>query len=162
MHQKLSSGDIEATCGELLQTHRRVTVRMVTGELRRRHNACGKSARVARILRDLAERAAVPSYEGSAEEEVDRLRRELAQASERAEKAESRALLSEERERAHQDHWARRYAEKVDELDRQRAALVRAHEQAIADAQMRLRQQVAWLERENALLSRRLSDPETP
>lgn len=158
MHLRLTTDDIESACRELLRAHRRVTVRMVCRELRRRHNACGKSARVARILRDLADSVGLASHEGPAEQEIARLRSELAQAIERAEKAEKRALLAEERERAHQDFWAERYVQKLDELERQRAALVRAHERASTEEHLRLRQRIAWLERENALLMRRLAD----
>ena len=152
MYQKLPDAVIEATCRELLQVQRRVTVRRVSEELRRRHHASGRNARVARILREVTERVAVPTYEGTPDAEIVRLRSALQRAERQVAEAIARAELSEERERAHQDLWALRFAERMDESERRLAAAVRRHEQERAEEQLRLRQRIAELERENARL----------
>ena len=144
---------IESTCRELLQTQRRVTVRRVSEELRRKHHASGKNARVVRILREQSERMAVPTYEGTPDAEIARLRAALQHAEQQVAEAIARAELSEDRERAHQDLWARRFAERMDESERRVAAAIRRHEPESAEQQLRLYQRIAELERENARLT---------
>ena len=156
MYQKLSDAVIEATCRELLQVQRRVTVRRVSEELRRRHHASGRNARVARILREVTERVAVPTYEGTPDAEIARLRAALQHAEQQVAEAIARAELSEDRERAHQDLWARRFAERMDESERRVAAAIRRHERESAEQQLRLYQRIAELERENACLALQL------
>ncbi|MHB1826281.1 MAG: hypothetical protein ACYCV6_01135 [Steroidobacteraceae bacterium] len=153
MYQKLSDAVIEATCRELLQVQRRVTVRRVSEELRRRHHASGKNARVARILREVTERMAVPTYEGTPDAEIARLRTALQRAEHQVAEAIARAELSEERERTHQDLWARRFAERMDESERRVDAAIRRHERKSAEQQLRLYRRIAELERENARLA---------
>src|SRR6185437_14505854 len=71
----------------------------------------GRTERVARVLRLLADgcgTAPSPTAE------------ELRTLLSRLQKAETRAAQAEALERAHQDYWATRYAEKVASLERQR------------------------------------------
>lgn len=131
---------------------------MVCEELLNRHQARGKSARVARILRAATAGIPAPCYAGTAQEEIARLRHALDQATERTGEAEGRARVAEERERAHQDYWAQRYLEKLDEFDRQQAALVKVRERAATDQYLRLHQRIAELERQNLLLTKRLAE----
>ena len=156
MYQKLSDEVIAETCRELLQAQRRVTVRRVCEELRRRHQASGKNARVARILREVTEALAVPSYEGTPEAEITRLRAALKDAQQQRAEAVARAELSEQRERSHQDLWARRFAERMDENERKVVAAIKRHERESAEGQLRLHQRIAELERENARLTLQL------
>ena len=156
MYQKLSDAVIAETCRELLQAQRRVTVRGVCEELRRRHRASGKNARVARILREVTERTAVPSYEGTPDAEISRLRAALSEAERSRTEAIARAELSEQRERSHQDLWARRFAERMDENERKVVAAIKRHERESAEGQLRLHQRIAELERENARLTLRI------
>ena len=153
MNRKLTDATIESTCRELLQARRRVTLREVTEELRRRYRASGKNARVARILREVAERIAVPNYEGTPDAEIARLREALRQAQRQVAESIARAELSEEREQAHQRLWAQRFAERMDEYDRRAAAAIKRHERETAEHQLRLHQRIAELERENARLA---------
>ena len=152
VYQKLSDATIESICRELLQARRRVTLRQVTEELRRRYRACGKNARVARILREVAERMAVPSGAGAPDTEIVRLREALRQAQHQAAASIARAELSEERERAHQDLWADRFAARSEENERRVAAAIQRHEREISEQQLRLHQRIAELERENVRL----------
>ena len=160
MYQKLSDAEIEQTCRALLQARRRVTVRQVSEELRRRYRASGKNARVARILREQSEHMAVPRYEDTPEAEIASLRAELQRAERQRAAAIARAELSEERERSHQDWWARRIAERMDENDRRLAAAIKRHERESAERQLRLHQRIAELERENARLVQKSSGEE--
>lgn len=153
MYQKLSDALIAETCRELLQVQRRVTVRQVSEELRRRHQASGKNARVTRILREQSEHTAVPSYEGTPDAEIARLQAALREAERQRAAAIARAEISEKRERSHQDLWARRFAERMDENDRQLAAAIKRHEQEASVMHLRLYQRIAELERENARLA---------
>jgi len=153
VYQKLSDAVIAETCRELLQVQRRVTVRQVCEELQRQHHASGKNARVVRILREQSERMAVPSYEGTPDAEIARLQAVLRETERRLAAAIARAELSEERERSHQDWWARRFAERMDETDRKVAAAIKRSEREAAEQQLPLYQRIAELERENARLA---------
>ena len=153
MYQKLSDAVIAETCRELLQLQRRVTVRRVSEELRRRYRASGKNARVARILREQSEHLAMPSYEGTPDAEIARLQAALREAERQRAEAIARAELSEQRERSHQDLWAQRVAERMDENERKLAAAIKRYEREAAEQQLRLYQRIAELERENARLT---------
>ena len=153
MYQKLSDTVIARTCRELLQAHRRVTVRRVSEELRRRHRASGKNARVARILREQSVRMAIPSYEGTPEAEIARLQAALRESERQRSEAIARAALSEERERSHQDLWADRFAERMQENERRLAEAIKRCEREAATQQLRLYQRIAELERENVRLA---------
>ncbi len=150
---------IQSTCRDLLQARRRVTLRQVTEELRRRHGAAGKNDRVARILREAAGHFTVPCFEGKPEAEILRLQESLRGAEARERAALQRAELSEKRERSHQDLWARRIAERMDENDRQLAAAIKRHEREASVKYLQLHQRIAELERENAKLSREGGKP---
>lgn len=144
---------IQSACRDLLQARRRVTLRQVTEELRRRHGAAGKNERVARILREAARHFTVPCFEGRPEAEILRLQESLRGAEARERAALQRAELSEQRERSHQDLWARRFAERMDENERKVAAALKRRERELAERQLRLHQRIAELERENARLA---------
>ena len=105
------------------------------------------------ILRETAERTAVPHYEGTPEAEIVRLQATLDEAERRIAAAIARAELSEERERSHQDLWAQRFAERMEENERRIAAAIRRHQRESAEEQLRLYQRIAELERENARLT---------
>ena len=160
MYQKLSDAVIAETCRELLQAQRRVTVRRVSEELRRRHQASGKNARVARILREQSDHMAAPSYEGTPDAEIARLQAALREAERQRAEAITRAEISEKRERSHQDLWARRFAERMDEYDRRMTAAIKRHERESAEQRLRLHQRIAELERENARLVQKSSGEE--
>jgi hypothetical protein len=161
VYQKLSDTVIAHTCRELLQAHRRVTVRRVSEELRRRHQASGKNARVARILREESARMAIPSYEGNPEAEIARLQAALRESERQRSEAIARAGLSEERERSHQDLWADRFAERMQENDRRLAEAIKRCEREAAAQLLRLHQRIAELERENARLAQERSGKES-
>lgn len=162
MYQKLSDAVITETCRELLQVQRRVTVRRVSEELRRRHQASGKNARVARILREQSEHMAATSYEGTPNAEIARLQAVLRETERQRDEAIARAELSEQRERSHQDLWARRFAERMDEYDRRMTVAIKHHEREASVKHLQLRQQIAELERENARLVQKSSGEESP
>ena len=161
MYQKLSDTVIAQTCRDLLQTHRRVTVRRVSEELRRRHQASGKNARVARILREQSERIAVPSYGGTPDIEIARLQAALREAERGLAATIKRAELAELRERSHQDLWADRFAERMEENERRLAEAIKRCEREAAAQQLRLHQRIAELERENARLAQERSGKES-
>jgi uncharacterized protein YdiU (UPF0061 family) len=112
MAHGLSEQQIEITLRELLRHSRRVTVREAMQALRERFGGCGRTERICRILKRLESQLQISAADVDVHQELERLRALVHQ-------AESRAELSEERERQHQDLWAARYAEKVEELERQ-------------------------------------------
>jgi hypothetical protein len=135
MHQKLTDKMIETAALELIAKHRRVTLRMLTSELQRRHSASGRNARVGRILREVASRA--PAADAAA------LSRRVMEAEQALQKAVERAERAEERERAHQDLWGRRWAEKADELERRYEAALQRRANITVNEYLRLRQELA-------------------
>lgn len=134
---------IERAAVGLLANHRQVTLRMLTAELQRLHGASGRNARVGRILREITSRA--PADAAAAGRVMD-LEKELQEALSRAERAE-------ERERAHQDLWARRIIEKADELERRHQAALQRRPNVTVDQYLRLYQ-------EHAAAIRRLAEYE--
>lgn len=109
MHRKLTSEQIRDVCVELASNSAQPTVRAVMGELRARYGASGRTARVAEILRGVGKPAPSPVHVTESSD-VASLRYELL-------RAEQRASRAEEIERRHQDFWAARYQEKVQELE---------------------------------------------
>lgn len=149
MKRRLASDLIAGACRELLQRQRRVGVRDVTGHLFEQYGIKGKTERIAAILKE-QEAAALPSPSGSkAAPEVEALLERARSAEERAGQAELRALRAEELERNHQDFWAARYAERVEELERRYAELARPTSGVSADQYLKVCQM-------NAELTRRL------
>lgn len=140
VNRKLTDQHIDEACRELLASRRRVGVRTVMAELRRRHGAAGRTERVSRVLREAEESATPPAREAEGEPNVAELNARL-----RA--AEERAARAEELERRHQDFWARRYAEKADELERRYAAMLRTRAAITPDEYLRLQRRVAELSR---------------
>jgi hypothetical protein len=140
MNRKLTSEQIEATCRQLLSGRRPVTVRTVMAELRRRNGSAGRTERVSGILRRLQTAPEIESTGNAPAADVVALR-------ERLEAAEARAARSEEMERRHQDYWAKRYAEKADELERRYAAAIKARPAITTDQYLRLQQRIADLAR---------------
>jgi len=150
MPRGLSDVQIERAVRELFAQKRRVTVRDAMQALRTRFGGCGRTERICRILKQVEAQRDPPAPPAAGSEEAERLR-------ERVLAAESRAALSEERERQHQDLWANRYAEKVVELERQTRTTVRTvgvtHEQYL-----RVYQRAADLARRLA----KYEDPDKP
>jgi outer membrane murein-binding lipoprotein Lpp len=119
--QQISEADIRAAAVRLLVHHRHITVRALAEALRAHHGHSARTQRVARIVKEL--NSAPPQ----SVEEVLTLREQLRAAVERAERAE-------QRERAHQDYWAARYAEQVAALSRSSQTSVEgiSHQQYLA------------------------------
>ena len=117
MHQRLTTEQIEAVCGELLRSQRWVGVRDVARLLRQRHGASGRTERIAAVLRREVQRCALPSPTTAMAEASD-----VTALREKLQLAENRAERAEEMERRHQDFWAARYADKVQELEQRYAA----------------------------------------
>lgn len=139
VNRKLSPAQIEATCRHLLNQRGRVTVRAVMAELRRRHGACGRTERVSEIMGQLQiDRG---SQAGS-DQPTD-----TAALLERLRAAEARAERSEEIERRHQDFWAKRYADKADELERRYRAALDSRPSITINQYLRLQQRIAELSR---------------
>src|ERR1700734_2215884 len=112
MPRGLADGQIEQIVRELLQRSHHVTVRDVRQALRARFGGAGRTERLCRFLRQQDDRSLHALHGSGNPDELEQLR-------ERVRIAEARAMLSEQREREHQDLWARRYAEKVAEYERQ-------------------------------------------
>lgn len=138
MNRKLTLDQIEVVCRDLLRSIRRVTVRAVMIELHRRYGAAGRTERVSEILRRL---------EASGTFNPPREPADTAALLQRLEVAEARAARSEEMERRHQEYWAKRYAEKADELERRYAAGMKARPAITTDQYLRLQQRAAELAR---------------
>jgi hypothetical protein len=110
MRQDLTTAQIREVCRELLQHPNSTSVRSTMRELRKKYGACGRTERVAEILRQEKQIQLTPGEP----EDLVALRSQLLEAQRRAERAE-------ERERRHQDFWAARYQEKVAEWQAARA-----------------------------------------
>jgi hypothetical protein len=151
MRRGLTDTQIEFVARQLIATSYRVTVRDVMQALRARFGGSGRTERVCHILQRIeSERPArVESPPGT--EDVEQLR-------ERVRRAEARAALSEERERQHQDLWARRYAEKVAELERQQLRASQRSAGVPHDQYLRIHVRAAELARRLA----RYEDPDQP
>ena len=108
MRRKLTSEQIRTTCLAVLERSRSATVREVLVELQSHFGASGRRERVNNILHSVKVQWKAEAATAS-DPDVTSLRRQLLDAMRRAERAE--AL-----ERAHQDFWAARYAEKMVEL----------------------------------------------
>lgn len=139
MRRGLSIEQIEAVCRELLRDRRRVSVRTVMVELRRRHGASGRTERVSRLLKQVEE--------GALEFPIERVPEEMERMREQLRAAEVRAARAEEIERSHQDYWARRYAEKADEMERQLSAALKRRAPISADEYLALHRRLAELTR---------------
>jgi hypothetical protein len=149
MSRGLSDSQIERVTQELLAQHHRVTVRDVMGALRTRFGGCGRTERVCRILKQLEARSPAPQNAvAPADGEIEALR-------ERVRAAEARAVLSEERERHHQDLWASRYAEKIADLEKHQPRVVNRVTGVSHEQYLRVYQRAAEL-------ARRLSKYEDP
>jgi len=100
MARQLSDDEVRSTLVALLQTRTRVSGRALRRALRARYGAVGRTARVFQIWREMtggtAQRADLSDYAAE----------QLKAAQVRVRAADSRAVLAEEREQAHQDKWA--------------------------------------------------------
>jgi hypothetical protein len=146
----ITLAQIEEACGALLRTRRKVGVRDVTQHLQGLHGFKGRTERVAIVLKRLqAEQIALPSspVEQSNRDVLAQLLRQLRE-------AEGRAMRAEELERRHQDFWADRYAEKLQELERRFEARARDAPAVTAEQYLRISQRVAELERRLAQYER--------
>jgi outer membrane murein-binding lipoprotein Lpp len=137
--QQISQADIRAAALRLLAHHRHITVRGLAAALRAHYGHSARTQRLARVVKEL--NSAPPQ----SVEEVLILREQLRAAVERAERAELR-------ERAHQDHWAARYAEQV-------AALRRSSQTSVEGVS---HQQYLAIHQRAAALRRRLARYEDP
>ena len=123
--KRVSDDQIENACGALLAVSRVVTFRDVCVELRRRHGASGRAARVNQILGRMRISVQVISLPASASRTEPRSDDATAMAwlEERVRIAEQRALCAEERDRRNQDFFANRYAQQRAQLAHERAML---------------------------------------
>ena len=152
MPRGLSDTQIERVTQALLAQRHRVTVRDVMGALRTEFGGCGRTERVCRILRRLEAASAAPQVStAAAEDEIEALRA-------RVRAAEARALLSEERERHHQDLWASRYAEKIAELEKHQPRAASRVTGVSHEQYLRVYQRAAELARRLA----KYEDPDKP
>lgn len=151
MPRGLTAGQIEQTVRELLSQSRRVTVRDVRRALRARFGGGGRTERLCEILRRQENQSSSTSRDPADADDVRQLR-------ERVQIAEARALLSEQREREHQDLWARRYADKVAEYERQPARVSHQAAGVPHEQYLRVHQRAAELARRLA----RYEDPDRP
>lgn len=144
MWPRLSNEQIEKVCRDLLGSQRRVGVREVMQRLRAEFGSVGRTERVAAVLNRLQAECAVPNSMPSSDEFL-KLRDQLSAAEVRAERAEARAALSEERELKHQSYWAGRYGAKLDELELLHSAQLRAVGKSASERYLRLYQKAAQL-----------------
>jgi hypothetical protein len=108
VHRKITIQQIREVCEEMLQQTDAPSVRSVMAQLSLRHGACGRTERVAEVLRGLIKKRE-PRHQVSENSDLASLRQQLFE-------AEQRAARAEELERRHQDFWAARYQEKIEEL----------------------------------------------
>jgi hypothetical protein len=152
MPRGLSNSQIERVTQELLARRYRVTVRDVMGALRIQFGGCGRTERVCSILKKLQAASPPPqSAVAAADDEINVLR-------ERVRTAEARAVLSEERERHHQDLWASRYAEKIAELEKHQPRVASRVTGVSHEQYLRAHQRAAELARRLA----KYEDPDKP
>jgi hypothetical protein len=156
---KLSDEQILLVCRELLHTNGpQTSLREVQLALRQRYSAVGKTTRLLCLWRTLTQEQTPPTPPDPSEFERLRARtldaeRIARSALDEAEAAVRRAEISEERERAHQDHWALQ----IDEL-RQKLAQYQDAFRRTADLENRN----LALHRQVAALRARVAELETP
>ena len=97
--QKLTNGQIEILCREVLARESAPSGRMMRRALRERFGASGRTDRVFAIWRRMSRGVGAGEGGGVTDEERQRWQARVAA-------AEERARLAEEREVKHQDHWA--------------------------------------------------------
>lgn len=144
MWPRLSDEQIEKVCRDLLGAQRRVGVRDVMRRLRAKFGSVGRTERVAGLLSRLQAECAVPNSVPSSDEFL-KLRDRLGAVEVRAERAEARAALAEEREIKHQNYWAGRYGARLDELEQLHSAQLRAAGKLASERYLRLYQKAAQL-----------------
>jgi hypothetical protein len=115
VYRRLTTGQIRNVCEEMLLQSDNPSVRRVMTELRQRHGACGSTERVAEILRGMIEQRG-PRRSPVESPDLALLRQQLLEAKQQVAAANQRAQRAEEIERSHQDFWAARYQEKLEEL----------------------------------------------
>jgi len=107
MNRKLTEADIRATWDALTRRQGRATGRQVRAALRTQFGVAGSTSRVFALCRQWnAEAAEARSSEPALHARIRELEAELAKAQAAKAAALERALLAEEREIRHQDHWA--------------------------------------------------------
>lgn len=114
MNRRLTELQIRATCRALLARDPNLSGRQLRRELKSRHGAVGKTARVFALWREETARLHSAKALASLPTEVTELQRRLDVAQAAAAENLARAELAELREQAHQEHWAL----KIDELRR--------------------------------------------
>jgi hypothetical protein len=141
--RRVTLAQIEEACGALLRIHRKVGVRDVTRYLHELHGFKGRTERVGIVLKRLQEEQITlpsPPVHHQADQEV------LARLLRRLREAEERATRAEELERRHQDFWAERYAEKLQELERRFEARARDVSTVTTEQYLRVSRRAAELE----------------
>lgn len=136
--RRISDQQIEVVCRALLEGRRRVGVREVMSQLRMAYGAVGRTERVAAALSRVTAEIPVGIRPPPAPQKLGTLQEKLRLAEERAQRAENREIQ-------HQDYWARRYAERVDELERVHAAQLGSANQSASERYLRLYQWAAQL-----------------
>jgi hypothetical protein len=117
MHRKLTDEQIVAECRELLSQHRRVTVRDVSDALRARFGGPGRNRRAVRILDSLHDKVSFIAKSEQSEASHSELTRQLHASQQQLSKAREQITRLEKLADGYQDFWARRYADKLVELD---------------------------------------------
>ena len=114
MNRRLTELQIRATCRALLARDPNLSGRQLRRELKSRHGAVGKTARVFALWREETAQLHSAKALASLPTEVTELQRRVQIAEAAAAENLKRAELAELREQAHQEHWAL----KIDELRR--------------------------------------------
>jgi hypothetical protein len=134
---------IEEACRALFRTRRKVGVRDVARYLQELHGFKGRTERVAIVLKRVQEeQIALPSPPDQQPDQAA-----LAPLLRQLREAERRAARAEELERRHQDFWADRYAEKLQELERRLEARRHDAPTVTPEQYLRVSQRVVELER---------------
>jgi hypothetical protein len=136
--RRISDQQIEGVCRTLLGVRRRVGIREVMSQLRRAYGAVGRTERIAAVLSRVTAEIPVGIGAAPAPEDLETLQQKLRLAEERAQRAE-------EREIQHQDYWARRYAERLEELERAHAGQLSSATRIASERYLRLYQWAAQL-----------------
>ena len=136
--RRISDQQIEEACRALLRERRHVGVRDVMAQLRLAHGAIGRTERVAAVLRRAMTECPVVASPAPSSDQLAYLRERLRVAEERAARAEAREIQ-------HQDYWARRYAERLEELERSHAIQLGSATRTASERYLRLYQWAARL-----------------
>jgi hypothetical protein len=139
----LSDEQIQGVCEALLSAQRKVGQVEVRAQLRAQFGAVGRASRVSAILCqtkqsfDAVPRAGDLEPRESETEDVKALKAALNEALQRA-------SVAEERERVHQDFYARQYADKLVELEKLRQEILSTTRGVPSEQYLRIYQRAAY------------------